>query len=470
MRQDRHQIIVYIAIMGMEGCWLYTLMAVANKHAADGCLSVPLLLLLYPLAFIINRVLQRLQWTKVYLYIISWLVWVVGMLLMVKVQLFGGLGLSDSTWLRAVPQAIAQMLYTFEPALLILLSSALLWWLGQRLAYARVNFTTSVSEFQFGLVILLITLFVASQLEVELTSSVPVALVFTLFALPGISVAHAREGTGWLSGLSRKHWAGLLLASTALILVIGLLIGSIVTPDLLQWVLAALKWIWGAIVEAVTAIASLLPLPESEPAELPPAMPMPDIAGPMEEAGRRLMPESVRRGIRITIGVVFIGGTIFALWQVSSQILGWLRCRSNTGNAETRSLSGAFWEDILGLLERIRYKLSRLFHLPFRLGKKVETMPPEIASVRQIYRQLLCWAAAGGYPRQVSQTPQEYLYTLVDLVPEAQGDLDSVTQLYVSTRYGPSLPTENELHQLAQGWQRIRQNRLRRPGSEHTRQ
>ena len=93
----------------------------------------------------------------------------------------------------------------------------------------------------------------------------------------------------------------------------------------------------------------------------------------------------------------------------------------------------------------------------FRPRARARAVLPEIASVRQIYRQFLRWAAAAGFPRQQSQTPHEYLYQLAGLLPEAQGDLDLITQQYVRTRYGAWLPTEDELHQLRQSWYNVKQ-------------
>lgn len=464
MKLDWRQSILYVTTIGMEGCWLYALLVLLNTQVADGRLSIVGLLLLYPLSFGFNKLLQQLRWPKVCLHAVSCLAWAIGMLLMVKIQLFSGVALSDPLWLLAVPQAIAGLIYTFKPELLILVSSAVLWWLGRRLAYLRINFATSVSEFQFGLAILLITFFVTYQLRVDLADSVPVALTFFLFALLGISIAHAQGGTSWLSGLYQGHWAGLLLVSIGLILILGLLIGSVVTPDLLQLALTGLKWVWGLIMKVITFIASLFP--EPEPAELPPAMPMPEME-PSEGFKIWTMPESVRSGLRIGWTVLVLGFLLAALWRISSQIFGWLRHKlARMAGAEFEPLPGAFRADLLSLLKRILLKLLG-FRLSFRFGWKSRLVPPEIASVRQIYRQLLHWAAAGGYPRRMSQTPHEYLYTLVDLLPEAQDDLNFVTQQYVSTRYGTSLPTENELNQLRQSWHKIRQNRLGRPVSEH---
>lgn len=467
MKLDWRRSILYVTTIGMGGCWLYTIITLLNKQVADGRLSTIGLLLLYPLAFGINKLLRQLQWHDVYLRAISWLAWVIGMLLVLKLQLFGGLEWSDPGWLLALPQAMGQILYTFRPELLILVSTAVMWWLGRRLAYQKMNFVTSVSEFQFGLVILLITFVTISILRIDLTDSVPVILTFFLFALFGISIAHAQEGTSWLSGVNQGHWVGLLLVSISLILILGLLISSLVTPDLLQLVIAALKWVWGLIMTAIIFIVSLFPAPE--PAELPPAvMPMPELT-PEPSPGYRMftIPEAVQNGLRIGWTTLMAGFLIFALWRISSQVFSWLRRKlAGKAGAEYESLPGAFKADFLGLLKRILTRLLRL--RPPRLGRNPSSLLPEIASVRQIYRQLLHWVAAGGYPRQTSQTPHEYLYTLVDLLPEAHADLDFITRQYVSARYGASLPTEDELHNLRQSWHRIKRNRFRKRGSEHT--
>jgi len=417
------------------------------------------------LSFGFNKLLQQLRWPEISLRTISWLAWVVAMLLMVKFQLFSDLRLSDSAWLLALPQAITELLYTFKPELLILVSSAVLWWLGRRVSYLKINFTIAVSEFQFGLVILAITFFVTSQLEASLAYSIPVSLTFFLFNLFGMAIAHTQEGTSWLSGVYQKHWSGLLLVSISIILIVGLIIGSVVTTDLLQLILVALKWIWGLIVKVIAFLASLLPEPEM--AEPPSIMPMPEIQPSEESKFSWALPESVRRGLRLGYGVVVAVVCVLALWRISSQIFRWLRRRlSSMAGAEVEPLPGAFKADLLSLLKRILLKLRRL-RLPFRLRKTDRLIPVEIASVREIYRQFLRWAAAGGYPRQRSETPYEYLVSLADSIPEARSDLNFITQQYVNTRYGSLMPTGNELHQLRQSWHNIKRNRLRTPDSKH---
>ena len=460
MKTGWQKTLLYAAIMGMEGCWLYAFMALLNKQIAGGRLSVPGILLLYPLAFVFNVLLQRLRWPKACNWSVSWLAWALAMLLIVKVQLFGDLPLLDTAWLISIHRSIAEVIYTFKPELLILLSTGVMWWMGQRLSYLKVDFGAMLSEFQFGVSILIIAFFATSQLSIEVTNSVSMALIFFLFALSGISIAHAMEGTSWLSGLYQGHWSGLLLVSISLVLLLGLLIGSVITPDFLQLVVAALKWVLYLILKVIAFLVSLLPRPEL--GEAPPPMPSMPAPEPAEQYRLWSIPESVRSALRIGWTVMVVGILLFSLWRLSSDIFRWLRLRlAGMAGAEFEPLPGAFKADLLSLLKRTLSRLRGL-RLPFRVGVKADTVLPDIASVRQMYRQFLRWAAAGGYPKHMSQTPNEYFYRLADLVPEVEGDLDVITQQYGRVRYGAESPTEGELHRMSRSWHRVRQIRLKK--------
>ena len=463
MKLDWRQGIIYLTIIGMEGSALYVLLTLLNIKVADGHLSILGLLLLYPAAFGFNRLLRWLRWHRIYIHALNTLAWGIATLLMIKAQLFSHLALSDPAWLLALPRAIANILYSFEPELLVMGGSAVLWWLGRRLAHIQVSFTTTISEFQFGLAAMLIVFFIAPPLEIQITSAVPVALIFSLSALLGISIAHAQEGAGWLTSLHKVHWSGLLLVSIGLILILGLIIGSVVTPDLLNLILIALKWIWGLIERMIAFLASLW-TPEPSPFEPLPVMPMPQPDPSQEAIKLWTMPESVRNAIRLVFNIVFIGVFLVALWRISSQIFASLRRRlGNTGDAEIESLPGAFRADILSLLKRILLKLLGV-RLLFRRQRKAE--PHEITSVRQIYRQLLQWAASRGWARRMFQTPYEYLSILEKLLPASSEALQLITQHYINARYGLSLPSDEELLQLRQNWHQVKHDHLERPHSE----
>lgn len=469
MKWDWRRGILYITTMGMEGCWLYALMAMLNAKVADSRLAVPGILALYPVAFIVNMLLRRLRMPRAGILSVSWLLWVVGMLLMVKTQLFWGLPMSDWQWLLSIPQSIAGVIYTFRPELLVLLSTGVIWWLSLRLTSHASSFAAVVGEFQFGLVMLVLIFFITSRLGASLENPVPLALTFFLLALLGISVGHALEGTSWLSGLYQGHWLGLLVISIGLILILGLLITSVVTPDLLHLFWAAIKWAWGLvwalIIKVIAFIASISPAPELTELPTMPSMPPTEWN---EEFGRSIMPEWLRSGVSFGWSILVIGAVLLALWRVSSEIFGWLRQRlAGMAGAEFEPLSGAFKVDFMNLLKRILLRLLGL-KLPFRLRGKKGAVPSEVAPVRQIYRQFLHWAAAGGYPRHISQTPREYYFALVGLMSETREDFDLVTQQYVRARYGAWLPTGDELDELGQAWHRVKQTHLKRAATEVT--
>jgi hypothetical protein len=463
MRLDWRQAVVYITVMGMEGCWLYALLSLLNNRAVNGQLSVLGILVLLQVAFIFNLLLGRLRWPRVGVLVVSWLGWVAGMLLMVKIQLFGGLPLSDPQWLLAVPQALGEVLYTFGPELLILLATAVIWWLGRRLASRTGSFPATFSEFQFGLIMLVLIFLAASGLETRLDSPVPTAIIFFLLALVGISVSHALAGTSWLSGLHQGHWSGLLLAAIGIVLVFGLLIAWMVTPELLQMLWAAVKaacgFIWSLIVKLLLFIASLFP--PTEPAELPPVPVTPEIE-PDEGFKLWTIPEWLKSSARLLMTIAWVCLLLAALWRISSDVFRWLRRRlAGMAGAEYEPLPGAFRADVLGFLKRILSGLLGLRFL-FRLGKRQVALSPEVASVRQVYRQFLRWAAAGGYPRLLSQTPVEYRDKLVDMLPEVGDDLGLVTQHYLRARYGALLCTSDELNELSEAWHRLKQKQLKR--------
>ena len=461
---DWRQFAVYTAIMVMEGCWLYTLLSVINNATVDGRVSVFGVLAVFPVSVIIHKLLRNIHLHKVPLFIISWLAWLAGMLLLVKFQLFAAMAWSQVDWLLAVPRAIGNVIYTFSPELLILLSSAAIWWLGGNLAGKGVRFDQTVTRFQFGLIMLLLALYISYAVDVSIEHSVPVALIFFFCGLAGISLAHTRENAGWsASRLYRGRWSVLLMTAIILVLLLGLLIGLIISADLLHVIVAAIKWVWAWIMHAILYIMSLIPMPGA--GDLPP----PEVVPPQIEAPEDIqlwrIPESVRAVLRIIWAVMFLGVIVIALWRVSSQILGWMRRRLSTINGEeTEPLKGAFKEDLINLFRFIAGRIKDF--LRALSVRRAGTSAPENITIRQMYRQFLRWAGSHGYPRHSAQTPYDFLTIMKEAVPEYQPELLLLTQQYVSARYGGSIPANEDMQQLTYNWRRIKKYRLKKPEEE----
>jgi hypothetical protein len=446
-------------MLGMEGSVLYAVLALLNSEGAGGTLSIPGLLALYPVALAVNKAIHVLRWHIAIFRSISWFVWLCAVLLTVKIQLYGGIALADTDWLLAVPRALMQLLDGFRPELAILISSAIIWWLGRRASGIRLTFNVMVSEFQFGIFALMLTFFVAAQLEAGIGGAVLTTLIFFLFALPGVSIARSLEGGGWMSGLNQGNWAGLLALSVGLVVMGGLLITAVVTPELLRLVWSGVEWFWGVVLNVIIYLASLLPssgAPETMPAVPPPVGDL----DPEEIPKIFHIPDALRSGMRIGWTVLVAGCLLIALWRVSSDIMGWLRRRlAGMAGAEYEPVRGAFRADLLRLFRGIAARLlgwTRIFQRRHR-----EVVHPELESVRSVYRQMLKWAKKAGYGRLPSETPLEYCRQLVEALPQGQEQIELITSSYTVARYGSRLITDSELDTTRRGWHQLKQKHLR---------
>jgi hypothetical protein len=452
-------ITLYGAVAGLEVCWFWAFLDLLNQKGGGGSLPLLFLLGFYPLAFVFHRMLRRLSWKKAIP--LGCLAWAGLVLLLGKVHFFAPVGWEDPQWLRDFGYALARTVHGLTPESLVALSSAVFWGFGCRLAYVRIHFATLVSEFQFGLALLLTFFLLNAQWELSTAALIPLTLAFFFFALGGIAVSHASERESWVSGRYRGRWFAFLLLTIGFILGIGWLISAVVNPSLIERILSLLamvgQWIWSWIVKFFIFLGELIPSPK--PAELPPAVRLPQMKGPAEQPFI-LFSDSVREVIRFIWGIGVLSLILVALWRVSSQVFEWFRRKmGGMGDAEVESLPGAFREDLLNFLKRF----LRIFGIPwpFRRGR-AEPLLPGAELVRKTYRQLSAWAAKKGHARNPAQTPYEFLQGLTLWLPERQGDLASITEQYVRTRYGLSAPTESGLEDLRQSWQRVRQTRLKK--------
>ena len=460
MKSIGQKVVLTTTVVALEGCWLYTLVYMLNVLIAEGRLNVPGLLPLYLLAFGTNWLWRRLGWPRAIRGALNITGGVVFTLLAVKIQLFGHLPLADAMWLASLGEAFTNIFYGLSPEMVLLVGGGVLWWFGQRMASLPMAFATAVREFQFGLIVLLILLFIVYGMEIQLSHTILVVTIFFAASLLSLSIAHAQENkqsTEFYHG----NWLGILLMSISAVILLGLAIGSVITPDLLQLVVAGLTWLWGLIVKGITFIASLFPQSDITPGEvLPGAGPM-----PVEEPDYTklfVLPEVVRKGLRFGWSVLMIGMLLVFLWRISEQIFTWLRTRlGSTGNAEYESLSGAFWTDIQLLFQRIFRWILKILRWPTLLRKRKTVEPKEITSIRQLYQQLLRWAAKAGLPKPVFQTAYEYLDVLQEKMPAYRDTLQYVTGKYVSARYGHVTPSVEELDQLKQSWHNLKHQNLK---------
>ena len=479
MNQARPRDILFLSIAGAQACWIYTALLLLDVKAVEGDLPLLGLLSFYPLAFVLGAGLPRLPWGKLRLFLLNWTLWFVLFLALAKHYEAPFENPLAAAWVRSFVAGIFQVSSLSSPQL-ILLCSPLLWWLGGRLIHLRLDFSTALAEFQFGVAVLLILFFFEAMWNLDLPGLLPTTMAFFVCSIAGTAVTHAREGAGWLSGPFRSRWMSLLILTIVTILMGGMLIVALVKPDILNLILSLLTmawtFLWDLVFRVVSFLAGLFPSPE--PVAKPTMPSMPQIPSePPSWVSFLKMPEWVRKVGSIVMIMIWMALILGAIWSVSSQIIRWLRQRlENLNEVEVEPMSGALLNDLLYLVKALLLWISRFFRFflrPFRRQKSRLALSLEISSIRTIYRRMLDWAASAGCPRKATQTPHEYLRVLSRWLPEGGHDFTLITNHYVLVRYGDFVPDHDTLHQVKATWEKLRRFKhdglVKSPMSRHSR-
>lgn len=105
-----------------------------------------------------------------------------------------------------------------------------------------------------------------------------------------------------------------------------------------------------------------------------------------------------------------------------------------------------------GLLKGLQSNLRQLAGL---WSGRREQRAYSLATVRWIYASLLALAEQRGVQRTPSETPSEYLPTLLSAFPGWGTELHTLTEAYVNAHYGRVPDTEAELQVLRETWRHI---------------
>jgi hypothetical protein len=453
-----------VFVGGMEGCWIIGALWLVEARTAPEMLPDLLLMLGVPLAFVLGRLARSLpRLRRITAGLVAGFAW---MLLLIKFSAISGPALVEPIGLTDVIAGLFQGKGGPNPIQISALAAAATWIVGLRLAAMQVDFDRLLSEFQFGLLVLLCVFFCAAQWESELPAMPAVAFLFFSLSLLGMAAVRGNTAGGWLKGEGRSRWIAALFFNAALALVAGLLLTAVVTPGALATILGFLEAIWDTMIEWVVRIiaflARLIPQPEIKAYGIGGGS-GPAAQNPSAIADLLSIPDYLRRIAAFLVSFFWLVLFGVCLWRVASQIAGWLRQQMNDrGGAEIETLRGSFRQDWLRLLRLVRRRVTGwLAWLKYAIRRRAfpETMPAETAAVRQVYRALLAWSAAGGCPRKRYQTPHEFLCSLCEWLPQAREQLTLITDRYAAVRYGGRQPDADSVETLEQTWQDVRHMR-----------
>ena len=456
--------LVTAVVAGLELSWLFALLQTAVRGFKFE-LWAPTLLALYAASFVVGFGLQRTRHSPFIFNLVSWLVWpfaTVGLLLLLlPPHSAPGANPTSTTFLARLFSGIA---HSPAQAAFIVAAGGFLWWLGARLASRHLTYETVLSEFQVGLLLLAALIFIGYAAGLDQWSAASAAVVFVGIGLVGAAATRGERGgpqTGRLLFGRSGTWWGMLFLAVSIVLLLGLLVGLIFTPDLIHLLIRGIRGLWHLFERLLSAIASLFPSSNPE-GELPP---MPQVPGGENQPDSSwTIPESWLRPSRIAYGVFMAGLALALVWRLTSYFFAWVRRRTEQGDVKIESLRSGFRLDLAKLLHRvIRWaKALAAFAAPRRTTGGA---PTHVLLVRRIYVEMLRWGARSGFGRAPWQTPLEYQQMLGMALPQYQSEVILITQSFVRAQYGAETLNEEELDQLKACRRQLRRKARRRQGN-----
>jgi hypothetical protein len=301
-------------------------------------------------------------------------------------------------------------------------------------------------------------------------------LIFFAAGMAALALSSLETTRGYASGKGEgqiavdRYWLISVASVIVVLLVAGLLLSVLLTPDvvarLLAWTSGVMDLLgkllyYVLLVFAYLIFALLQPLINLLQSHVrekngEQTLQLPDYKEQLEQVQRgaaTLPPEwgAVLRWLGLVLFLVIIG-LIFAL------ALRRLQRRKDESSDETREsiltrdlLSRQLSGLLRGRLRRWQGRAAQAFSPFLALDGEQETR----RQVRQIYQSFLAVMSERGRKRERSQTPAEFERTVQSDVAQEQAALAILTDSYVQARYAAHPPQRSRVEPVRQAWQRL---------------
>jgi hypothetical protein len=152
----------------------------------------------------------------------------------------------------------------------------------------------------------------------------------------------------------------------------------------------------------------------------------------------------------LLLGILFLA--VLGLIKLVSRV--WWVPRRRRGARDTRqSIMG--WNEFVSMLRTALEKGTQKIVNGFERLRGGGGLLAA-ARIRRIYARMMRMWEDFGHPRQVAETPLEFLTTISKLHPELAAEMAYITRAYVLVRYGENPETGQEVARVEEAWRSVR--------------
>ena len=346
--------------------------------------------------------------------------------------------------------------YSISPELVALIVTCFLWWRGLTMGSTEIPHDSLAAAFYNGLVAFT-TLFIFNVIAPRLTlaEAIPPALIFFAVALGALALAGLEEdrrlqkkATGHWPGLNRR-WLGTVIGVIGLIVIGGLIVGTIAAPD---WILALVRPLVDALSLVALLIFSALAYIFIWPAMYLAAwlwemlsylqgLHLPRPPAGTSQTAEQLTEAILSNPIFISVGqsvtwFLLVALILWIFWAAARRLY---LLSGGAGDDETRE-SILSRELLLSQLKSLFSSRQPQAESPPYLPLDGERGDPRLI-IRRAYRAMLEWAKVNAQPRRPHQTPSAYADALSQAMPDHASAVAALTTAYVAARYAAEPPS-----------------------------
>ncbi|CAG0940043.1 hypothetical protein ANRL1_00052 [Anaerolineae bacterium] len=432
----------------METCWTYVALALLATIAGTHILSPLAIFAGYWVAMLAGRALPHSRQRWIVLQFAAIAIAVVTILAGARIELYERLAPSDLSWL---PRFVVGLL-----SLQIALSAERLLGLGilfafiRGLGYAQRPLTLWFTGFRFrvGIVIFLFLLLAASFIpRLDFT-----IWIFAYFAVSLLAIALARIEEMSEGVPLGARWAITLVAAIALVIFLGAALLQIFTLNTASALLIILWPLWALF----GIFLMLLAIPAAYLAEwlVNFLRPLYNTVGQLLDRLQNLVPSEWTEQMQKTLDTTTVTNVLIPLLKTIGILVVVIGIGYLLARALNRRMAHA--EDEQYVRESISADEDAVRRAD--LARKTRTHPfarnLSAESIRRIYASLVARARDAGLPRQVAETPYEYLPRLAQEWHTESDDLHAITEAYVATHYAER-DLSGELARVRDAWKRV---------------
>ena len=402
----------------------------------------------------------------------------IAIILLTRLENGGGYALFDLGWFQYASTITMQLIASAAFGVFLM-------WRGITISreelgssYLYRNFAIGIAGFVFLTIIWAATQ--GRQSNQHLFSTlVPYIVGYFFAALMGMGIANflsLREGIFGkrkATDLFARRWLLILLGVVGAIVVIGSLLASALSLNLVAmiidplntaagWLASGFLWLigypLGYLVEGMAWIIQIIVnwlLSRLHPQQVFESPEWQDFADNANKIQSGQIPDTLFNLIKWIVLLALLALVIYLLGRA---IFRYWRANGDKGYEEINESLwswGGFKDDLNSFLRGLTDRFRRSgAHVGPPLACTITE--PQLLDIREVYRGLLWEGAASGHPRYTGQTPYEYRTSLLSVVSEQKGSIETITDAYVRDRYGHIQPSPDEGMSLVRTWLALR--------------